>query len=65
MDSDNNRLVSGALPKEEWCVYVCVRVFVNILHVCVCMCACDEGCVCVKGGLLTTFMAMKSIFRDC
>lgn len=39
-DSDTNGLVSGALPKEEWCVCV---LFVNILHVCVCTWACDGG----------------------
>lgn len=61
MDSDNNRLVSGALPKEEWCVCACLSIF----YMCVFVCVHVTRGVCVKGGLMTTFMAMKSIFRDC
>lgn len=36
-DSDTNRLISGALPKEEWCV--CVRVCVCQSFTCVCLSA--------------------------
>lgn len=33
-DSYTNRLISGALPKEEWCVCVCVCQFLRVYSIC-------------------------------
>lgn len=57
--SNTNRLLFGALPKEELCV--CVFAFV-VLYMCVCMWAHDIE---AEWVLMTTLMAMKTIFRDC